>query len=411
MACIQSLRAQDVPANEPPQAEASETQQTRIVQDRPHLYLFKRVAHPLSWFEAGVRPVFRSAQGGLIHRLASRPPAKYVRVGFNGGGAGSGFGPQVVPFAENAFGRGIYMEAPLLYTYKRYELYQLNTKVPLVSDADDERLSLLVSTGYRSRTADKFFGLGNENLSEAESEYRAVSREGSAGLSLKMSDAWESKLLLSYANVGITRPNGSHSTQQLFGAEIPGLFTGAKLGAALLSIEHDNRNAERLASKGGLQRTEISLNEGLGTGDFGYWKYRFDVQQFFALSQDQRKVIAMRGSAETNQERGGSGVPFWDMPVVGNWDTVRGLENYRYRDKSLVSFSLEYRYRIWHAMDWALFLDEAQVAPEPGDFKLNGFHQAYGVRLIMKPRPNVPITFDIGHGEKWRFFINFNPSF
>ena len=95
--------------------------------------------------------------------MSRRPPAKYVRLGVNGSGAGSGFGPQVVPFAENVFGRGIYMEAPLLYTYNRYELYQFNTKTPLVSEGGDDRLSLLTTMGYSSRVAENFFGLGNDS--------------------------------------------------------------------------------------------------------------------------------------------------------------------------------------------------------------------------------------------------------
>jgi hypothetical protein len=116
--------------------------------------------------------------------------------------------------------------------------------------------------------------------------------------------------------------------------------------------------------------------------------------------------------AETNQEKGGSSVPFFDLPYIGSWKTMRGFEDYRYRDKSALALGLEYRYRIWRALEWAWFVDRGQVAPEPGDFAWNRFHTGYGTRLIMLPTPKFPIGVDIGRSnEKWRLYINFNPSF
>ena len=74
--------------------------------------------------------------------------------------------------------------------------------------------------------------------------------------------------------------------------------------------------------------------------------------------------------------------------------------------------SLEYRYRIWPAMDWGLFLDEGQVAPQLGDLALNHFHTGYGVRFFVWPKANFPISFDYGRShESWRFYVNFNPRF
>jgi outer membrane protein assembly factor BamA len=147
---------------------------------------------------------------------------------------------------------------------------------------------------------------------------------------------------------------------------------------------------------------EISLNERVGKGDFAYWKYRLDFQRYFPLSADHRKVIAIRGLAETNQEKGGSGVPFFDMPMLGSWGTLRGFDNYRFRDKSAMALTVEYRYRIWRALDWGFF----------GEGGWNRFHKAAGVRLIMWPNPKFPIAADFGKSsEMWKLYINFSPRF
>jgi len=180
----------------------------------------------------------------------------------------------------------------------------------------------------------------------------------------------------------------------------------------VFSLDHNNKDQEQMAAEGGRQHVEVSLNEGIRKGDFSYWKYRLDFQQFFKLTSDRRTVIALRGLAETNQPNGGSSVPFFDMPILGTAETLRGYDTYRFRDKSAVALSLEYRYRIWRAMDWAFFLDEGQVAPQIGAFGWNRFHPGYGVRLFVLPKPTFPISFDVGHGsEKWRAYVNFNANF
>jgi hypothetical protein len=59
-----------------------------------------------------------------------------------------------------------------------------------------------------------------------------------------------------------------------------------------------------------------------------------------------------------------------------------------------------------------LFLDEGQVAPDPRNFGLDRFHSGYGVRLMSLPKPNWPITVELGRSaETWRLYVNFNPRF
>ena len=100
------------------------------------------------------------------------------------------------------------------------------------------------------------------------------------------------------------------------------------------------------------------------------------------------------------------------MPVLGSWDTLRGFENFRFRDKSAVAFSAEYRYRVWRQMDWGFFVDQGQVAPQLGDFNWHRFHTGYGFRVFFLPRLTFPVAIDIAHSnEKWRMYVNFNADF
>jgi outer membrane protein assembly factor BamA len=255
--------------------------------------------------------------------------------------------------------------------------------------------------------------MGNESLMDARSGFKTVTREAAVGISAEIDDVWTSGLHTAYRNIGVTRPRTGSSAQDSFvEAGVPGLFTGAVLLSTQLTLDHDTRPKDEIPRSGTSQHFEVSLNEGIDKGDFSYWKYRYEFQHLIPLTDDQRKVIALRGMAETNQEKGGSTVPFFDMPTLGSWSTLRGFDNYRFYDKSAMSAGIEYRYRIWEPIDFGLFVDAGQVAPEIGDFGFDRFHYGYGIRVITMPKPNVPISFDIARSsEKWRWYVNFTRKF
>jgi len=163
---------------------------------------------------------------------------------------------------------------------------------------------------------------------------------------------------------------------------------------------------------GGVQLFEMSLNEAYRGGDFSYWRYRAQVQQFFPLSSDLRKVLAIRTDVETNRPKGGSSVPFFDLPTIGSVSTVRGYMTRRFADRSAISSSIEYRYRVWRYMDFSLFSDAGQVAPELGDFAWDNMHTSYGAGFIFRSQGGRGIITNVTRSrEGWGMYIDFSPLF
>lgn len=393
---------------------AQKQPQRRIVDGRPALYQFKRAINPLNWLSRTLEATFVSTESGRLSGLVQRLGGPKKRAGheifLGGAGSGSGLGPGLRFFHRNLFGRGVEVEVPLLITYKDYQVFELNTRFPLLNDG---RLNLDVRGAYRSRPLDNFFGIGNETAFENRTKFRSVTREVVAGLSSEINEQWSTGLHLAYRNIGVTDPTGVPSAQDVFDrSKVPGLAGGAELASLVFSVENDTKDNRRIPSTGGLRQLEISLNEGIGRGDFSFWRYRADLQQFFSLDSSHRKIIALRALIETNQEKGGSQVPFFEMATLGGANSLRSFQNFRFYDKSAVAFLLEYRYRVWRAFDWALFLEEGQVAPEPGDFAWDRFHTGYGVRFYIRATPALPISFDLGRSrDGWRVYFRFKPSF
>src|SRR5207253_8487954 len=102
-----------------------------------------------------VKPVFRSAESGRLNTLITRKPddskVSGVKSGVDGDGTGSSLGPLVTFFHKDLLGKGIDVEVPLLYTLRRYQLYQFSASVPLVRESFVNRLSFDVGSMYDSR--------------------------------------------------------------------------------------------------------------------------------------------------------------------------------------------------------------------------------------------------------------------
>jgi len=302
-----------------------------------------------------------------------------VKFGVGSAGTSSGFGPSVTFFHKDFLGRSIDVEIPLVYTYSQYQVYQFNASMPIGSGKSPDRLSFDLGTGYSSRARDDFFGIGNDSNRDDERQVRLVTRSASAGITANLNDHWKSQFHGVYRSVGVTKPTTGWSAQDHFDStSVPGLFSGARLSSFVFSIGRDTEQLNNKSYTGGTDQFELSFNHSVDGGDYAYWRYHFDSQHFFPVSSDGRKLIAARGLVETNVTTGGHTMPFFDMPTLGSSSTVRGFENFRFRDKTALAMSLEYRYRIWPALDWGLFIDEGQVAPRLGDLGLDRFHTGYG---------------------------------
>jgi len=400
----------DIPVN--PQAEPTKaaTQPERIVEGRPPLYSVKRVLHPITWIYAGIRPVL-----GIAEKAEGTPPARPPDSGVKARlislGPGSGVGVEIKPFHYDLFGSNAKVEVPLAITTKMYESFGFRTSYPIRSAGDGDRVAVGFTGEYGSRPSENFFGIGNDTIESNHSQFRSVTRTAAIGLDTHLTDAWAARVEARYRDVGITEPRNFTSTQSVTSQSMPG-FNGADMRSLGAALVYDSRDRKAFAGSGTLQQFKASVNESAGNGDYSYWRFQYNAQQLFPLSQDHRTVIALRGEMETNRPKGGSSIPFFDLPTIGNPETLPGFEPRRFTDKSVVDYSVEYRYRIWRHFDWALFASQGQVAPQIGDFGWSRFHTGYGMRFLVRPPGDLSIAVTAGKSrEGWTFYLDFSPTF
>jgi outer membrane protein assembly factor BamA len=399
----------------PPVAEDPGGGSSRIVTHRPPLYTLKKVAHPVSWLEGGMFPVLRLAErlGGNFAKKddENKPPSvSGIKIGAKGLGGSTGFGPQIKPYHNDLFHTGIRVEVPAVVTYKMYQSAGVHLNIPFVSG---QGMDLDVFGDYLSRPSDFFTGLGNQTEASNGSRFRTVTRSAGAGLNIRFRPTWLLRLETGMRNVGVTDPRKGPDMQLVFrDSDIPGKMTGGSMNVYGASIQRNTLDDPNWAASGGLQRFEAGLVEGQKGGDYAYWRYRLDVEQALPLSEDRRKVIALRAAVETNRNKGGSTVPFFDMATIGGSSSLRGYQTNRFTDRSAMTVSAEYRYRIWRYFDWGFFVDGGQVAPEIGNFAMDNFHMGYGVRLFARSEKRRGIIVDLARSrEAWMVYLDFSPMF
>ena len=402
-------------------AAAGDGQTERIVESRPKMYPVKRILHPISWVYAGIRPFLTVAEkvGENLPSNSESASVSGIKFRLTSLGPGSGIGAEIKPFHHDFLSNKVEIDVPLAITNKLYQSFGFRANYPLLSGDSVERVGLEFSGVYGSRPLENFFGIGNETAVASQSRFRTVSRSIALALDTRLTETWAARIEGRYRNVGITKPRNFTSTQDVEPQTLPGLLSGATMRSIAASLRYDTRDRRALPDRskaaidnGSLQQLEASVNEGGDGDDFSYWRFRYTAQQFFPLKQDNGSVIALRGELETNREKGGGAIPFFDLPAIGSPETLPGFQPRRFADKSALGFSAEYRYRIWRHFDWSLFVSQGQVAPQIGDFGLGRFHTGYGMRFLVRPTGDHSIALDIGHShEGWVFYLDFSPAF
>jgi len=279
---------------------------------------------------------------------------------------------------------------------------------------------------YENRGEEHFYGIGpNTSLGDGTS-YRMERTTLALPVGYEFSDSLKAEGKVSYQNVNITNgeDGGRGIIDEIFVATgrqpIPGLG-GDEILSWGLDLEHDTRDSDELPLRGGYERAHFSYNKGMDSST-GFFKYRGEAAHFFRLFSD-RRVLAVRGLVEHNDEAGDREVPFFQMARLGGFGTYprlgdlhRGFRRDRFYDESLILLNIEYRWTVWEYREWRgdaiLFWDEGQVFGEWTDFQFKDFEPSYGVGLRISLEGEVLLSIETAKShEGTQFYVKTRAPF
>jgi hypothetical protein len=335
---------------------------------------------------------------------------KGIRPRFGGLPTGGGFGLGLQYERAGLWGDRAVFSASGVTSFRLYQSYEARLDFPELGAHSFASASL----GYRNLPQEDFFGLGPHSGRGDRTDflYEDGTVELTGGvrprpwLRLGGQAAWLR------VNVGPGTDARFSNTEIRFDeTAAPGLTRQPNFLRTGFFAEVDRRDAPGNPRAGGVYRVEFSDYQDRSLGAFGFRRFGAEVEQYVPFNAGQR-VVAFRFRTSLDDAKQGQEVPFYFQNTLGGPDDLRGFQAYRFRDRNLMLFNVEYRWRVWSGLDLALFGDAGEVFHRRQDFDLGRLEADFGTGFRFHTAHNLICRVDVAHGrEGTRLFIKLNHAF
>jgi outer membrane protein assembly factor BamA len=275
-----------------------------------------------------------------------------------------------------------------------------------------QRWSFTTSLIYDRDGTPRFFGIGNESLASAQTNYTASEGLAQVQVGYNLNRTWQLQYTAREEVVDVLPGTLAHiaSINTRF-ANILGIGTNYEM-LSRLAIVYDTRNDLVIPSRGtqwfvygGVASRRGVLNDSMDS------EAGLDWREFWAVTPN----LVLAAHSALRYLPSAHAVPFWalsgiggDTSQVGGEQPLRGFGEGRFYDRDSFSASLEARQTVasFHVMSTNVdlqltpFVDLARVFHSSGTFFLEQLHHVYGLGFRGVARPFVVGYVDIGYGSE-----------
>ena len=346
---------------------------------------------------------------------------------------GSGFSPGLRYYKTNLGGSPLSIEASGAFSFTGYKLGSVvfgkfKQAAPYLflgpiefatpfrfSDEREKRSDyfLYVDARYRYFPGERFYGQGPDSRVEDRSDF--LLEDGSYDLVTGYHyNRFGVAVRFGYlqTNTGEGTDDDFPSTESRFvETSLPGLEQQPAFLRLNSAVFLDYRDTPGNPHKGGLLGFSFTRFDNYGDEEFEFNRYSIDARGYIPLGSKQR-VLALRFFASADESDPESQVPFYLQRTLGGNQTLRGFNQFRFRDDRLLYLSAEYRWEAWPAVEFVGFYDAGKVFPETEDFDFDGLEKSIGGGVRFKTSRRTVFRLDVGHSnEGTRVHFRFDPSF
>ncbi len=257
----------------------------------------------------------------------------------------------------------------------------------------------------------RFYGIGNNTRSSAETVYTAEHELAQLQVGLNINHAWQLVYTARFQDIDVL-PGALPdipSLQTRF-PTVDGLYANREM-LNRVGVIYDTRDDIVVPSRG--TKWEIFSGVAGHNGLFSdglYTEAGIDGRIFCPISKD----YVLAGHTELHYLLGSRPIPFWELSNLGGGESDIGGEQQlrsfgfgRYYDRDVFAASVELRHKVYtfNAVTTALdievapFIDVGRVFATASTSPVDHLHQAYGVGFRGIARPFVVGYVDIGIGS------------
>ena len=312
-------------------------------------------------------------------------------------------------YRQHVAGRRLLFNVGAGMTLKGYRVATGEVSAPYLAG---DRLSLTGRVRYRYLPQEDYYGIGDDSFKDNRTNFLLEDTEF-AGIARFRPKEWlivSGKLALVDPRIGTGTDKLFPTTGELFSeVTAPGLERQPNFLERGLLVEVDTRDQPGNPRSG----TYVSMLA-VGYGDRDDLGYDFtrtggEVQQYFPIF-DKKRVIALRAAFNQYEPGSGSVVPFYYILPIGGKDSIRGFNDFRFRDLKAVLLNAEYRWEAFSGLDMALFYDVGQVGRRWDDISFGGLRHSWGLGFRFNTYRAVFLRTEIAFnsGEGTRFYVAFS---
>lgn len=197
--------------------------------------------------------------------------------------------------------------------------------------------------------------------------------------------------------------------------DAPGLNAQLRFGRyqGFVELQSPGAVAQNL-NQGGRYRIAYGLYDDQQFNRFNFTRIDVEARHKFAVFGPHRR-LTLHGWMATTEPRSGNTVPFYMQPSLGGTGelrsvgadligsdgsraTLRGFDDFRFRDLNLMLLQAEYRVPVWGPVDASVFVDAGKVAARRADLNFSGLKRDYGFSISVMRGPNTVARTEFGFG-------------
>jgi hypothetical protein len=338
----------------------------------------------------------------------------HYRVRFGSVGDGSGFGPGLELSSAEILAKDFSVFVRAQPTLNRYLESGAGFRVH-PGGVDLRRGFMLELAGrYNARPREDFWGVGPQSLFDDRSTYYLQERGAHLEGYYHNGRKFKAGVGVDYSASRVFEGKDARfpTTQAVFGTSLPGLDTG---GAALFGpyayLQFDLRDITSSPRAGGFLRIEAASLDSVGRGDHGFMHYRVDSRAYLPI-WTRRRIIALRLLGIFNDPKGGSAIPFFRLARLGDTETLRGYESFRFHARNALTGSVEYRMDLTGGLGAFFFTDIGQVFDRAEDLNRRNLHATWGGGFELKTKKSTFLRlYTARAGESSRFLFKLGSGF
>lgn len=330
----------------------------------------------------------------------------YPKVGTvtTGGGLGFGGGYRLAFANDNAI-----FDVNGILTMRGYRVVRAGLSLPRLLE---HKFEINTFAQYRYFSQEDFYGVGPDSRKADRTDFLVeetglttqVAYRPTSWLALASQTAW--------LNPRVGRGTDRHqpSIETLFtDAVAPGLAQQTRFLEQGGLVEVDYRDSDSRARSGGRYAVYAARYDDVRNRGFDFSRVASQLEQYFPVF-DSKRVVVLRLTMDHRAAAPGSRVPFYYMRPFGGKDTLRGVNDLRFRDANAWIGTAEYRWEAVSGVDLALFYDRQGVAPRFKALSLRNAKDTYGVGVRAGTDSAIFLRAEMAFGgdEGGRYYVAFS---